>query len=343
MSGDIPPYNPDGSAQATGRATIAALSTLKVFFHDACFDGTASAALFSAFYRDVIGVDRIVPVGVSHRLGDAFAGVAIDGDDNACVDFRYCPHPAMRWWFDHHATAFQPAELRADFTARADEHMAFEPGAPSCAGVVTRVLGERFGWRPPPHLVELTGWADIVDAAAYPDARTACALESPASQLAVWIASVREPALTGRYVAALEHTALAELAAAPWIRAGLDPILARRRRDRDRWTAAGEVLGEVVRFDLIGRDLGSPGLTAYELFPGCAYTVTLLATESAVKVGVGWNPWSPGPRRHDLGALCARHGGGGHAVVGGVTLPPGTVNEGREVARAIVAELARDP
>jgi len=288
-------------------------------------------------------VTEIVPVGVSHKLGDAFAGVPIDGDDNACVDFRYCPHPAMRWWFDHHATAFQPPELRADFAARADDHMAFVPGAPSCAGVVTRVLGERFGWTPAPHLVELTACADIVDAAAYPDAHTACSLGEPSSRLAVWVASTRDAALVNRYVAALEHSPLAELDQAPWIRAGLDPILARRQRDRARWTAAGEVRGEVVLFDLVGRDLGSPGLTAYDLFPRCAYTVTVLANESAVKVGVGWNPWGPGVRRHDLGALCARHGGGGHAVVGGVTLPPGTVREGRAVAGAIVAELLGDP
>ena len=87
------------------------MTTLKLFFHDACFDGAASAALFAAFYRTRRPDATIVPVGLHHKLGDAFADAAIDGDDNACVDFRYCPHPAMRWWFDHHATAFHPAEL----------------------------------------------------------------------------------------------------------------------------------------------------------------------------------------------------------------------------------------
>lgn len=318
------------------------MPTLKIFFHDACFDGTASAAVFAAFYRSAHGATDVVPVGVSHKLGDAFAGVPIDGDDNACVDFRYCPDPRMRWWFDHHATAFQPATLRDDFAARSDEHMAYAPDAPSCAGMVTRVLAERFAWQPPPHLVELAAAADIVDAAAYPDAHTACSLSTPASRLAVWVSSVRDAALARRYIAALETQPLAEIDTAPWVRAGLDPILARRKRDRDRWIAAGDVRGPVVLFDLIGRDLGSPGLTAYDLFPSSAYTVTVLATESAVKVGVGWNPWGPGPRRHDLGALCARHGGGGHAVVGGVTLPAGAVTEGRAVAASIVAALLDD-
>ncbi|MEZ4403971.1 MAG: hypothetical protein R3B06_28360 [Kofleriaceae bacterium] len=314
------------------------MPTLKLFFHDACFDGTASAALFAAFYRTRAPAVEVIPVGVSHRVGDAFAGVAIDGDDNACVDFRYSPHPAMRWWFDHHATAFQPPELRADFEARADQHMAFEPAAPSCAGVVARTLAARFGWTPPPHLVELAARADVVDAAAYPDARTACALDTAASRLAVWVASVRSPALTRRYIEALEREPLDEIDAAAWVRADLDPILARRRRDREQWLKVGQPQGPVVMFDLIGRPLGSPGLTAYDLFPDCAYTVAVLAPEGAVKVGVGWNPWGQ-PRRHDLGAICARHGGGGHAVVGGVTLPAGAIAEGRAIAQAIVAEL----
>jgi hypothetical protein len=63
-----------------------------------------------------------------------------------------------------------------------------------------------------------------------------------------------------------------------------------------------------------------------------------LATEGAVKVGVGWNPWG-GARRHDLGRLCASHGGGGHAVVGGVTLPSGAIDLGRAVATAMVTAL----
>ena len=37
---------------------------LKIFFHDACFDGTTSAALFSAFYRDAIAKGATVePIG----------------------------------------------------------------------------------------------------------------------------------------------------------------------------------------------------------------------------------------------------------------------------------------
>ena len=51
------------------------------------------------------------------------------------------------------------------------------------------------------------------------------------------------------------------------------------------------------------------------------------------------NPWTTQPRRHDIGELCARHGGGGHAVVGGVTLRADELSRARETLDAIVREL----
>lgn len=317
---------------------------VKIFFHDACFDGTSSAAMFAGFYREHVGPARFAPVGMTHKVGDPFEDVAIDGDDNACVDFRYTDHPRLGWWFDHHATAFQPEHLREHFVGRADHRTAFEPGAPSCCGLVARTTAARFGWRPPPHLAELTRWADIIDAAAYPSAEAACALEEPAQRLALWLGERRDPATTERYVAALIDRPLAEIERAPWVQEVLGPALERRARDVDAWARLGQIRGPVVVFDLVDQPrLRAPGFAGYALFPDCTYSVTVGAGDDAVKVGVGWNPWGPGARGHDLGALCAQHGGGGHAVVGGVTLPPGAVDLGRQVARTIVGLLARDP
>src|SRR5690349_5085870 len=122
--------------------------TLKIYFHEACFDGTASAALFSAFYRDVIDADaRIEVVGMQHRDGDPFAGIPIDGDDNACVDFRFSASPQMRWWFDHHRTAFQPPALRDVFEHERSPTKFFGPDMPSCAGFMAHVLDRSWSWR----------------------------------------------------------------------------------------------------------------------------------------------------------------------------------------------------
>lgn len=318
------------------------MTRLKLFFHDACFDGTASAALFSAFYRARTPGAVIEPVGMLHSTGDPFDGVAMDADDHACVDFRYTSNPRLHWWFDHHATAFQPATLRDDFLARKTDDMAFDPTAPSCAGLVTRVLGERQNWTPPEHLVELARWADVIDAASFDSAAEACSLATPAQRLALWLGSVRDPAAIARYIDELSRDGLDVVDRAPWVRAVLDPALARRERDRERWLAIGSrVRGGNVLFDLLDEtDLGAPGFSAYELFPDCTYTITLGRTAKVIKVGVGWNPWGPKPLAHDLGALCERLGGGGHASVGGVTLRPDEEHRARNVASTLVATLA---
>jgi hypothetical protein len=321
------------------------VTKLKLFFHDACFDGTASAALFSAFYRARTPGAVVEPVGMHHSLGDPFEGVAMDADDHACVDFRYTDHPRLGWWFDHHATAFQPPTLRDDFEARsrAGVPLTFDPSAPSCAGLVARTLDTREGWTPPPHLIELARWADVIDAAAFSSAAEACSLAAPAQKLALWVGTVRDPAAIARYIDELSRDGLDEVATRPWIATVLAPALARRTADRERWSAIGRLAadGDIVVFDLLDEpDLGAPGFSAYELFSPCTYTVTLGRTATAVKVGVGWNPWGPKARTHDLGALCERFGGGGHASVGGVTLPAGDFEHARTVAAALVAALA---
>jgi hypothetical protein len=317
---------------------------LKVFFHDRCFDGTASAALFARFHREAIAPgSRLVPVGMHHTDGDPFAGVAIDGDDNACVDFRWTPSPRLRWWFDHHRTAFQPPDLRAAYDARASATQWFAPEAPSCTGLIARVLGER-GWTPPPGLAEVVRWAEIIDAAAFASAEDAISLATPAQRLAVWLGAVEQEASEriARYIEALASGAtLAELDAASWVRDALDPVLAGRARNVEALARLGqERAAGVIVFDLIDHpELPSPGFAGYALHPGCRYVVALSRSHGALKIAVGHNPWSPVPRAHDVGALCQAHGGGGHAAVGGITLALDELPRARAALDAVVAAL----
>jgi hypothetical protein len=320
---------------------------LKIFFHDACFDGTASAAIFSAFYRDVIDPHaRVVVQGVQHRDGDPFTGVAIDGDDNACVDFRYSASPAMRWWFDHHRTAFQPASLRDAYERERSATKFFEPDAPSCAGLVVRTTSRAWSWRPPAFLDELARWADVIDAAAFASADEAVAVATPAQRLAVWVSHNRDPVAVARYVDVLSRSGL-DIAAR-------DPVIARRVDEliagRDELTATLRRLarlaaapgGEIVVLDLMGEPIASsPGFLGYQLYPGCSYVVSLVRGSSAIKISVGRNPWNPRAGNTDVGALCERLGGGGHATVGGVTLQLDEVARARDTVGAIVDALAR--
>jgi hypothetical protein len=83
------------------------------------------------------------------------------------------------------------------------------------------------------------------------------------------------------------------------------------------------------------------GFLGYQLFPTCLYTVSATRTSSSIKISVGVNPWGSKQRRHDIGELCARYGGGGHAVVGGVTLRGDELTRARETMRAMIVELER--
>ena len=312
---------------------------LKVFFHDACFDGTTSAALFAAFYRATVDPQvSVLPVGMIHRDGNPFDGVPLDADDHACVDFRFCADPRMRWWFDHHPTAFQPPQLREVFEREHLPTWFFDPTAPSCAGLIARKLTETTGWQPPPHLIDAVAWADKIDAARFASAADAIALGEPAQRLAAWLAHGRSRVDTAGYVEELSRGSLAEVAArkAPELAA----IETERARELDAVAKLGVWHDDVIVFDRFA-DMGarSPGFLGYLLYPTCLYAVSGTRGPDSIKISVGINPWSTGTRRHDIGELCARHGGGGHAVVGGVTLGPGEVDRARATMAAIITEL----
>jgi hypothetical protein len=314
---------------------------LKIFFHDACFDGTTSAALFAAFYRDVVDPSvEVRPIGMVHRDGNPFEGVPLDADDHACVDFRFCADHRMRWWFDHHPTAFQPASLRDVYEREHEPTWFFDPSSPSCAGLIARTLQAKWGWKLPADLSDAVIWADKIDAAQFKSADEAIALGSPAQRLAAWLAHGRSPVDTAQYVEWLSRGSLAEVASRPELAPQLAAVEAERVREMGEVQKLGTWYGSVIVFDRMA-DLGarSPGFVGYKLFPTCTYAVTGTRTASSIKITAGVNPWNPAPRKHDVGELCARLGGGGHAVVGGVTLRGDELERAHATIDALVREL----
>jgi len=82
--------------------------------------------------------------------------------------------------------------------------------------------------------------------------------------------------------------------------------------------------------------------------PGAATTVTVSQDAKRSKVSVGSNPWARPARAHDISRICERYGGGGHPVVGAVSLDPDRIDEARRVAarswsRSRRPEAALDP
>ena len=317
---------------------------LKILYHGNCFDGCASAALFSRFLAEREGA-RLSATryqAVQHQQGDPFPPDAFDADLNACVDFRFSASPRLHWWFDHHASAFPTPADRAAFEADRSGQKFWDPTAPSCTGFEARVLRERFGWRAD-DLADLVAWADVIDAARFPDAATAVRLEQPALQIMTLLEATRDPELPPRIIEAMKSRPLAEIAAEPWVAQPLAPILERHVRAIDVVRRLARMDDGVVEIDLVGTGIEAANkFVAYDLFPDARYAVVLSRDAKRAKVSVGSNPWSRRPRTHDISRICERYGGGGHPVVGAVSLGPDRVDDARRIAGEIATELRKD-
>ena len=314
---------------------------LRVLYHGNCFDGCSSAGVFTRFYRERIAK---APIEIVYRplehKGDAqaFPADAFDGDENACVDFRYAQDPRLTWWFDHHASAFQQPGDEAHFRADATGRKFYDPAAKSCTKFIANTVAAMFGFDVAP-LRELVDWAEIIDGALFPDAGMAVELKEPALQLMTFIENNREPALADRFIGDLISRPLAEIAASPYVTEALGPLLAQHHKNIDVIRAAAKLEGGVVHFDVADQNIGAFNkFITYYLFPEARYSVGLTAPGRA-KISVGSNPWTQVPRTHDISAICERYGGGGHAVVGAVSVPRDELPRARRIYAEIVAEL----
>ena len=316
---------------------------LRILHHANCFDGCASAALFGRFFEERAPGERleIDYFPVQHHRGDPFPPDAFDhADVNCCVDFRYSTSPRLHWWFDHHESAFQAPGSRAAFYADASGQKFWDPAAPSCTGFIARVLGERYGWRAD-GLEDLVRWADVIDAARFPSAQVAVRLEEPALRLMTLLEATHDPAVQVKLIQAMARRPLAEIADEPWVKEPLVPILERHRRSIDTVRGLARLDRGVVAFDLSESGLeGANKFIAYDLFPQARYTVVVSRDPKRAKVSVGSNPWARETRTHDIAKLCERYGGGGHPVVGAVSLDPDRIEDARRIAGEI-AEILR--
>ncbi len=313
-----------------------------VAHHGFCFDGAASAAVFTRFLRESQGLDegRFGYRGLMYEPGAPPPGDRlVHGAVNAILDYRYSPSPDLTWYFDHHVSAFQEpgSELhfRGDTTGRK-----FHDGAyGSCTKFIIDIARERFGWTAP-DLADLVAWSDVIDAARFTDADQASSFAEPAMQLAAVVQEQGGDSLLAWMIPQLAVTPLATLAAHPDVQRRLEPIKARHDALARRMELAGEQRGAVAWFDLSDAPLDTVAkFVGYKLFPTATYSVVLSRTHKRVKISVGFNPWAKRPRTHDIARLCERYGGGGHPVVGAVSLPPGELAKGRAIVEEFIGAL----
>lgn len=317
------------------------MRTLKIFYHDNCFDGTASAAVFSDFYRKHIHREvEISYQGVHHINGDPFAGLPLSGDDNACLDFRYCDSDKMTWWFDHHISAFQPPSKKPHFDADRSGQKFYDPHSASCTSLLVRVLGEKFEYRPPDHIGEVAKWADIIDNARFETPEAAVRLDLPATELMTWIRHTKDPELMHRYIRELTHRSIDEIVKLTWIREPFERLLRRHKETIELIQRRAVCERGVVFVDLTGDEIDNyNSFVSYYLFPDARYTVGVISNAEIARITAGHNPWSGHARHHNIAAICERFGGGGHPFVGGVTLPAEELGRCRDIADIICSEL----
>ena len=313
---------------------------VRIFFHDKCFDGTATAALFSRFYRERIRSDVDFQFsGLVHRAGALFNEADFDGEENAIVDFKYSPSPRITWWFDHHQSAFLTPE-DAEHYRRSDKSKKFyDPEFKSCTKFLASVARQKFGFDPAP-VADLIHWADIVDGAQFASPKMAVEMAEPALKLTMVIESTNDPAFLPRLIPLLVTEPLAKVVEEPFVAALLPSLLERHRKSIDIMRQRAECRQGVIFFDVTDYDLeGYNKFIPYYLHPESVYSVGLSSSSFRVKVAVGSNPWTTRQNMVNLAKICERYGGGGHARVGAISFPPDRGDDARKAAAEIVAEL----
>ena len=316
--------------------------TVRLFFHDKCFDGAASSAVFVRFYRERIRADaQFHFTGMTHRARHPFTPEMFDGDENAIVDFKYSPSPKLTWWFDHHQSAFLSPSDAEHFKQDHSGKKFYDPEYRSCTKLLADVAARKFGFNAAP-LAELVRWGDVIDGAQYPDANSAVALAEPAMKLALVIEAAPQDDLVPRLIPEMARRPLAEMIELPEVRRHLAPLLERHQHSIDIFKKRAQLENRVIYFDVSEDDLeGYNKFIPYYLFPDAVYSVGVSASHLRSKISVGSNPWTKAPIEHNLAALCERYGGGGHARVAAISFEPSDLARARQVAQKITAELRK--
>jgi hypothetical protein len=316
------------------------MTRVRLCFHDRCFDGTASAALFYRFYRERFDAQaQFELTGMTHRAVQPWTDGLFDGDENVIVDFKYSNSPKVTWWFDHHQSAFLTPADAENFRKHPGPKMFYEPEYKSCTKLIANVSKEKFGFDTTP-LNDLIHWGDIIDGAQYPTPEAAVALTEPATQLALVIEAAPENGLPAKIIPELAYRPLSEMVTLPIVVKHLEPLLARHRKSIEVLRERADARDGVIFFDVSDLDLeGYNKFIPYLLYPSCIYSISVSASAVRAKVSLGTNPWNLANADANLASLAEKYGGGGHARVSAISFDPHDIPRAREVARELVTDL----
>ncbi|MEZ4451736.1 MAG: hypothetical protein R3B09_19885 [Nannocystaceae bacterium] len=319
--------------------------SVNVLHHGLCFDGAASAALFTAFYRRTRG-DRIYRyIPKDHRPGDPYDAEDFEADVVVGLDFRYSQNPRMSWFFDHHRSAFQLPGDREHFTADASGQKFHDASARSCAGYFAAIVRKCFGCDLSEH-AELIRWAELIDSASFPTPEMPVGLREPALQLMAFVEGNTDPALVEPFILDLLTRPMSIHVQADYIQGALRPRLAQHREDIALLKERCVVDEGILAFSLADQ----PGRATnkfipYFHHPKVRYVVGVTRAKGGrLKITVGYNPWLPKDQREfDLAALLEPFGGGGHPYVAGCSFGADQEEEAARAQATIIRRLQGGP
>jgi hypothetical protein len=316
---------------------------LRILYHGNCFDGVSSAAIFTKFYKATVDPQaEVFYTPTMHRAGNAFDEDQFDGDENAIVDFKYCADERLTWWFDHHQSAFLSDDDETHFLNDKSGKKFLDTDSKSCAEFIARIAKEKFDWEDE-SLEELIKWAHIIDGALYEDPAQCVELKSPALKLMQVIEGEKDPGFVEKIIRSLSNTSLDEILESEEIQLKLKPILEQHWNTVELIKEKARYSRGVVSFDLTEHKIdGYNKFIPYYFYPQTTYNVALTQSSFRTKISVGSNPWAPRPRIHNIAEICESYGGGGHAVVGAVSLKPDQLDLGKKYMKEIIEELQFD-
>ncbi len=315
--------------------------------HGHCFDGMCSAVMFTRLLRHIHPDEALSFSYRAMGYGPGENGVdpkIMDGDENAILDFRFSPAPQLTWYFDHHVSAFPTKADQVAYESRSKESAArtmfHDGGYGSCTKLIADIGHARFGLDVSGD-ADLVRWADMIDSAAFPSADMAVARAEPVLHLMTVVEHAGGDAFLQAMVPRLLNEPLEEIARGQDIEAQYAPLAAQHDGFVELIKTHARVVGPVVVVDLspVVIEVAAKFVT-YSLWPGSAYSVVLSRSASKCKISIGYNPWSSIERKHNIAAICERHGGGGHPVVGAISLPADQIARARQLTNEIVEELS---
>jgi hypothetical protein len=316
------------------------MKKLRVLYHDNCFAGLASAAVFSSFYRGKIVPGAAIEYeGLTHKAGQRIDEDLFGNDENVIVDFKYSASGKLTWWFDHHESAFLSEADESHFRQDASGRKFHDPTFKSCTKFIAAVAKNTFGFEDP-SLTELVRWADIIDGAQFPNAQFAVELKEPAMRLMTVIEATRDRSLLHRIIGLMQEKGLADVLNETDVRTTFEGLYENHLKSIEMMRTRAACNDGVIEYDISDRNLeGQNKFIPYYLFPQAVYSVGVSLSPVRAKVSVGSNPWTSREKIENLARLCEQYGGGGHAVVAAISFKPDALEDARAAAREIVGKL----